>query len=127
MPFKKGQSGNPSGRPLKNRAFTDILERAGANTVEYNGKKLSGKRLLGVLVWQGATIGEITLPDGKVLKLSPRDWMDMVKWLYAQIDGPPKSEFDVTSGGEAILKVMYVNDWRTHTTIPAPGTEESAE
>lgn len=119
MPFKKGTSGNPSGRPPKNRAFTDILERAGANTVEYNGKKISGKRLLSVLVWQGLTTGEITLPDGKVLKLSPRDWMDMVKWVYAQIDGPPKAEVDLTSAGEALRIVVEYADSKADTTEAA--------
>ena len=119
MPFKKGTSGNPSGRPLKNRAFTETLERAGSNTVEYSGKKVSGKRLLSILVWQGVTTGEITLPDGKVLKLSPRDWMDMVKWLYAQIDGPPKAEVDLTSAGEALRIVVEYADSNPYPTEAA--------
>jgi hypothetical protein len=69
--FKKGQSGNPSGAPPKNRALTQILEAAGDNKIAHGNKQLS-------------------------------DWFGVAKFLYAHIDGPPKAELDVTSGGEPI-------------------------
>ena len=101
MPFQKGQSGNPSGRPPKSRALTAILEKAGGRTLEVDGKRVAGRRLVARYLWEAATTGTVTMVDGKALKLSPRDWLDVVKWLYSQIDGPPKQEMDVTTDGKA--------------------------
>ena len=100
--WKQGQSGNPNGRPPKNRAFTEILAKAGCKTLDVDGKRMSGKRLTASLMWQVATLGRCTFPDGRVMDASPRDWIDIVKWLYAQIDGPPKAEMDITTAGEQI-------------------------
>ena len=63
---------------------------------------MSGKRLMAQMLWQIATTGKATFPDGTVLEASPRDVMDIWKWLYAHIDGPPRAELDVTSGGETM-------------------------
>lgn len=51
------------------------------------------------------------MPDGGMIVVSPRDWLDVVKFIYTQIDGPVKQELDVTSNGNTIF-VEYVNDWR---------------
>ena len=105
--WKKGQSGNPNGRPLKNRTLTEILKRTGCKTVlDTDGKRRSGKRVLARLVWEIALQGEATLPSGNQLKASPNDWIGIVKWIYAQIDGPPRSELDVTSDGEPVKVTM---------------------
>ena len=100
--WRAGQSGNPKGRDPKVRPLTEILNTAGGTTLEVDGKRIAGRRLIARYLWQAATLGQVTMVDGKVLRLSPRDWLDVVKWLYAQIDGPPKHELDVTSGGEAL-------------------------
>ena len=63
---------------------------------------MSGKRLMAFLAWQIATTGKATFPDGTVLEASPKDVMDIWKWLYAHIDGPPRHEVDLTSGGKPI-------------------------
>lgn len=76
-----------------------------------DGKRIAGRRLIARYLWQAATTGQVTMADGKVLRLSPRDWLEVVKWLYAQIDGPPKHELDLTSGGEALeIIVKYEKD-----------------
>lgn len=90
MPWQKGQSGNPSGRKPKGRALTEILERAGAATVEIDGKKISGKRAVAQMLWEVATTGKATFPSGVVLQVAPQDWLAIVKFLYQHIDGPPK-------------------------------------
>ncbi len=59
------------------------------------------------LLWDAALTGKARLPEDaegqvKTLSLAPKDWVDLVKWLYTQIDGPPKAEVDVTSGGEPL-------------------------
>lgn len=109
--FQPGQSGNPKGRPPKERALTTILERAGGKTLEVDGKRVSGRNLVARMVWEGVTTGIVKFPDGKVLALSPTDWKDMLKWIYQHIDGPPRAEVDLTSDGEKIT-VQFINDWR---------------
>ena len=104
MAWQQGQSGNPNGRPPKHRALTEILEKQGSRTVEdIDGKNRNGKRIVARLLWEGVTTGIVSFPGGRVLKLGSVDWKDIVKFLYSQIDGPPKSELDVTSGGESII------------------------
>lgn len=80
--------------------------------MERDGKKTARKRIVASLAWELLTAGQAVLPNGKTLVLDPQDWLGLLKWVYQHIDGPPKSEIDVTSGNERI-SITYVNDWRT--------------
>lgn len=95
MPFVKGQSGNSKGRPPKVRALTATLEAAGSQTLEIDGQRLSGKRLVARLVWELVTTGRVKLPDGSELLADTDAWLQAVKWLYTQVDGPPKTEIGI--------------------------------
>ena len=88
--WQKGQSGNPKGGPVKNRALTALLERAGSKVVIVDGRKVAGKRWLAAAMWELVTTGAVTLPSGNVLIVEPKDWLETVKWLYAHIDGPAR-------------------------------------
>lgn len=108
MTFKKGESGNAKGRPLKNRALTDILEKAGSTKKVY-GQDIAPKRIVAELLWQAAATGEVTFPgDTDATPLDIEDWFGVVKFIYQHIDGPPKSEMDVD--GKILLAVTYGDD-----------------
>jgi hypothetical protein len=122
MPFQKGQSGNPAGRKPKGRTLTDILEKAGSRTVEVDGVKISGRRLVARQVWEGITTGEVSFSDGKKIVLAPQDWKDLVKWAYGHIDGPPKAELDITSGGQVISWAQFIQQAEDDAD-PAPDSK----
>lgn len=65
------------------------------------------------MAWEGLTTGIVTFPDGKRLELSPGDWKDLLKWIYAHVDGPPKAELDVTSAGEQLQQVTIIEVVKT--------------
>ncbi len=94
--WEPGTSGNPHGRPPKSRALTDLLEKAGNRTIEdVDQKKRAYKRVLARMLWEFVSTGQATLPCGEIIKAEDAgDWMAAVKFLYAQIDGPPPKEID---------------------------------
>lgn len=97
MTFIKGQSGNAKGRPPKERALTALLETSGTATE---------KRAVAKLAWRLATTGVLTLPDGRTLDADLDQWLAAVKWLYGQVDGPPKQGLEVTGadGGPVMVR-----------------------
>lgn len=109
MPWVKGQSGNPSGRPVKNRALTGILERAGSKTVEVNGKRVSGKRFMAQALFEVATTGQTVLANGREIVAGPQAWLEIVKFIYSQVDGPPPK--DVNLGGQADNPLLIEVVW----------------
>lgn len=109
--WKPGQSGNPKGRPKKERALTTMLEKAGAAGTDHEGKRVSGKRLLALRLWELVKTGKTTFSDGKVISIEDADdFMRIAKFLYQHIDGPPPIPLDVEHSGG--ISVEYVNDWR---------------
>ena len=103
--WKKGQSGNPKGRPPKSRALTELLDKAGSKTLEdVDGVRRSGKRVVPRLLWELATSGQTTLPDGRRLVVDDvSEMMAIWKFLYQHIDGPPKTELDIDHSGSVGL------------------------
>lgn len=115
-PFQAGHSGNPKGRPPKDRALTTILERAGSKTVEVGDKKVSGKNLVAALVWQGITTRQIEFPDGDKMKLQPYHWLELVKWMYGHIDGPPKQGPSGAQDDPVHQVSMTATEWKALET-----------
>ena len=54
------------------------------------GNRVPGKQVIADLMWQVATLGHATFPNGKQLSMAPQDWISAVKWIYGHIDGAAK-------------------------------------
>ena len=94
MPFKKGQSGNPKGRPKKEKTLTSMiakeLEKVDVKTS--NGKTISRKEAIARVVTNLAVKG-----DFKALKM-----------VFEYMDGKPeqRQEIDVTGSMDvALIKI----------------------
>ena len=88
--FEPGTSGNPTGRPPKTRALTTLLEKQLEKKNE--GAEIERREVMAEIVAQLVSQGHAKFPDGTSLEIAPREWLDLVKWVYAQIDGPPKND-----------------------------------
>lgn len=95
-------SGNPKGRPPKQRALSDALRLRGAATIEYEGKRYSGGRFVARMLWELVALGVTHFADGTELRAKAIGWFEIVKFIYAQVDGPPRAQVDVTTDGEPI-------------------------
>jgi hypothetical protein len=81
---------NPHGRPKKGAALTEILAAYGAVPVTKSSQpEQPAKHILAQLVWSAVLTGEVELPDGRLRTLNTQEWIDVVKWLYERVDGPP--------------------------------------
>jgi hypothetical protein len=116
MAWKKGETGNPNGRPTKGRALTEILEKTGAKKVavlrpDGTTKQVSQRDILAALVWEAVTTGKVTLPDGGVKEITDfADWMACAQFVYKHIDGPApaKLEHSGPDGGTLVIRVEGV-------------------
>lgn len=90
--WQKGQSGNPNGRPSKGRTLADQLSKEANKTREYRGQKLTGKRLLAVLAFDGLVDGTVTLGNNEQITLSEDGWLSLLRFVYTHLDGPVKPD-----------------------------------
>jgi hypothetical protein len=96
------------------------LERAGSKTVEVDGKHVSGKRFMGKALFEIITTGETRLANGREIVAGPQAWLEIVKFVYSQIDGPPPKELNV--GGQPDNPLLVVN-WDAATDSDADGSD----
>lgn len=112
--WQKGEkSPNPNGRPKKGRAIADQIEKALNKTeVGADGKKHKRITLLGEIFVKALTTGKVELPNGQTLLLPPREWMEMSKFIVGHVDGPLKTQLELSTDPDAPLtiKVVYGTD-----------------
>jgi len=84
MPFQKGVSGNPGGRPKKDWTWGQMLETIGEETELKSGKKF--KELVSRRLWVECVNGNITA----------------IKELFNRMEGLPMQFTDVTSDGKQL-------------------------
>ncbi len=100
-----GRTNNPNGRPPKNRTLSTLLETALGKTVEYDGRRVNGKRVLAELVSKAITTGRLRFPeDTEDSVISVRDWIGLVQWVYDRVDGKPKQP--LTGDDDEPLRIL---------------------
>jgi hypothetical protein len=78
MPFTKGQSGNPNGRPRKGRTLTETLEKA------MKKKREDGKKNSDALA---DTLIELAITEKNVTA---------IKYIMDRVDGKPAESIELT-------------------------------
>jgi hypothetical protein len=79
MPFKKGQSGNPAGRPKEGTSWAAVLEKIGGEKLK--GSDLTKKEAVARKLWAEAAKGQ--------------PWA--INALMDRLDGKPKQVVDQTT------------------------------
>jgi len=98
MPFQKGQSGNPRGRPPGARHLTQELKDA----LEVSYGKEIAKGIMARRLVEGVINGVVEFPGVKRsrrVKLDSDTWLQMVKFIYTHIDGSVNNEVITMDGG----------------------------
>jgi hypothetical protein len=89
MPFQKGQSGNPQGRPKKAKSLTNILEKA-----------LSKKR-------EDGRTNKAALVD-TLLSLALAGDVTALKYVYDRIDGKPVESVNMAADVNATSNLEVI-------------------
>ncbi|MCU0466688.1 MAG: hypothetical protein MUF38_19240 [Anaerolineae bacterium] len=82
--------------------MTRMLERAGR--ARSNG--MTRNRAFAERLWVALDSGVLEFEDGKKIELNGREYIDLTKFLFGQIDGPPKQAHEVNPGEGSLMFVL---------------------
>lgn len=85
--WSKGQSGNPRGRPKKEKALTDLLAKY-LNGKDDEDGGLARKHVLVRELYLGSKLRIVKDEDGKTVAAIPGD-PSLLKYIYDRLDGKP--------------------------------------
>jgi hypothetical protein len=124
-----GQSGNPKGRPPKQRMLTDLLRIEGEKSIVVGGEEVAGQEALAKAVWQFALTGEVWLSGKRLVAESVKEWASVVKWLYMQVE--PPTAVEAPEEPEVVVRVVRVEaplpDQEPSPPSPLPQREGSKQ
>ncbi len=125
--WKPGQSGNPRGRPPKKRALTTLLEKGGNVKYAIEDEEIAAKKVFAAHVWEGLATGKIEFGNNEKIVLDGSQYIALAKLVLGQIDGPPKTEFDMTSEGKAIKASPTLDDMKGLLQLMGQREKDDAE
>lgn len=117
MPWSKGKSGNQKGRPAKGRVLAQALRDTGA--FDSYGD-LTNQQLLARMVWEGLALGTITFSSDRTLELNVQEWLELVKWVHAHVDGsyrPEPEEADEDERPLTYLEQLELDRIERHAAV----------
>ncbi len=93
MPFQKGQSGNPKGRPKKGMSWSDVLKEMADEEIEGDANVKTKMQIIASRLWKKANEGDLKA----------------IEMLMDRIDGKAKQSVDHTTNGESMnLTISFV-------------------
>lgn len=96
--WQPGESGNPKGRPRKQRALSALLRTVGGTHTE---EGLLKRRALAEKVWELALKGDL----------------DAAKIIYEYCDGKPVQRQEVTGAGGGPIETKQVFDYDAYAKL----------
>lgn len=110
IPFKKGQSGNPAGRPRK---FVSALKEQGYKPSEVNDAiqvlmSMTINELKDVYNNPQATVLEKTVAAA-IRKSIEKGSLYSIETLLTRVYGKPKEQVDLNTSGGVEIKVIYAD------------------
>lgn len=106
MPFTRGVSGNPAGRPKNFRALTKLIEtKMDQQYTMHDGRTMTAKEIVAEQIVDGLVAGIVTLQSGRQLTFTKDDWQAAVRFVFNQVDGLPRAGVDVDIYDEGLLSM----------------------
>ncbi len=91
MTWRKGQSGNPNGRPRKNKAMSEELHRLLQR--QSPGKKETNLQVI----------------TAKLMALAEAGRLDAIKYICDRLEGRPAQAVQLTGDEKQPLRITYVD------------------